>query len=148
MVRVTCFSLQVRREPAQSRCEQNWWVEPVRVHIIWYNTSDCESGKETLCIHSFHNVFARSIARAIACGALLYQPYCKCPKFGPKIGWAMRSWPSRRPTAFYECFFEQWARIFGRVMTRPTRPVPPGLLMVMISCFQSGTVPAILPSQW
>ena len=96
------------------------------MHIIKYNTSDCKSGKETLCIHSFHNVLARSIASAIACGALLYQPYCKCPKFSPKIGRA-RSWPSRRPAALYECFFEQWARIFGRVMTRPTRPVPPGL---------------------
>ena len=94
-----------------------------------YNTSDCESGKETLCIHSFHNVVARSIARAIACGALLYQPYCKCPKFGPKIGRA-RNWPSRRPAALYECSFEQWARIFGRVIIRPTRPVPPGLYLL------------------
>ena len=47
--------------------------------------------------------FTASIMFSLACGALLYQPYCKCPKFGPKIGRA-RSWPSRRPAALYECF--------------------------------------------
>ena len=31
-------------------------------------------------------------------------------------------------------FFEQWARIFGRVMTRPTRPVPPGLGVLLATC--------------
>ena len=78
--------------------------------------------EKRLCIHSF-----RISSRSIVCGAFLsYQLHCKCRKFGLSIG-RTRNWPSRRPATLYECSFEQWARNFGRVMTRTTQPVPLGL---------------------
>ena len=121
MVRVTCFfSLQVRlaRAPimATRASKIDGWSPCAR---IIFSTSDCESGKETLCIHSFQ-ISSRSIH--CQCNSMRSVPFI----LGPNIGRA-RNWPSTPPAALYECYFEQWARIFGRVMTRPTRLVPPGL---------------------
>ena len=91
MVRVTCFSLQVRREPPHNRVASKIDGWSPCACILFSIIQATVKVEWRLCIHSFHNVLARSIASAIACGALLYQPYCKGPKFGPKIGRA-RSW--------------------------------------------------------
>ena len=74
-----------------------------------------------LYIHSFHRSIhcQRNSMRGIPFISNLLQ----MPKFVPNIGRA-RNWPTGPPAALYECSYEQWARIFSRVMTRPTRPVP------------------------
>ena len=87
-----------------------------------------------LCIHSFQ-ISSRSIH--CQCNSMRAVPFI----LGPNVGRA-RNRPSRRPAALYECFFEQWARVFGRVMTRPTRPtrpVPPGLYNDHRYLFQAGS---------
>ena len=86
----------------------NGWSPCMRIIIkykrLWKWKGDCT--------HSSHISFCSIHCQCNSMREFLsYQPYCKCPKFGPDIGWT-RNWLSRWPASLvYECSFEQWARI-------------------------------------